>query len=284
MKLNVPNVCVFHANCIDGSISAYLVWSKFRGHDIKFIPASYSEEPNISEFEAKDVMLVDFSYKNATLDAIAAVAKSVVIIDHHESFKREIQARTNDFKNLTIIYDEKECGSTLVYKTLYADGVPPHILKYVRDRDLWLKEFEETDAVHSYLTSLPEDFETFDEVFSYEFEDILIGGEAILRQRQMDIAKILDTAITIKIKGHAVPTLFVPKCFVSEALNQLAVGQPFAANFRIEKGSLVADLRSVRAGIEVNLIAEKFGGGGHKNAAGFTLPLHALYSLHDHLL
>ena len=58
----------------------------------------------------------------------------------------------------------------------------------------------------------------------------------------------------------------------------MAESEPFAACYLDTADSRVFSLRSRReGGVDVAKIAESYGGGGHRNAAGFRVP-------RDHLL
>ncbi len=57
----------------------------------------------------------------------------------------------------------------------------------------------------------------------------------------------------------------------SEVAGELSEGHPFAAVYVETSTDIIWSLRS-RGDFDVSEIAKKFGGGGHKNAAGFTVP------------
>jgi oligoribonuclease NrnB/cAMP/cGMP phosphodiesterase (DHH superfamily) len=56
-------------------------------------------------------------------------------------------------------------------------------------------------------------------------------------------------------------------------------GEPFAACYWDTPGWRVFSLRSEDGAQDVSEVAAKFGGGGHKHAAGFKLPLDELHRL-----
>ena len=51
----------------------------------------------------------------------------------------------------------------------------------------------------------------------------------------------------------------------------MAEGEPFAACYWDTPEGRVFSLRSSSDGVDVSEIAKQFGGGGHKNAAGFKI-------------
>lgn len=58
----------------------------------------------------------------------------------------------------------------------------------------------------------------------------------------------------------------------SDAGNILCKGEAFAALWYSAKDGTHHSLRSDENGVDVSKIAEQYGGGGHKHAAGFVLP------------
>ena len=53
----------------------------------------------------------------------------------------------------------------------------------------------------------------------------------------------------------------------------MAQGQPFAVCYWDTLQGRVFSLRSTDDGMDVSEIAKQYGGGGHRNAAGFTVSL-----------
>ena len=77
-------------------------------------------------------------------------------------------------------------------------------------------------------------------------------------------------AFTVDIGGYRVPVVNAPYIFASELAGALAEGHPFAATYYFNGKEEVWSLRSRgESGIDVSEIAQQYGGGGHKNAAGF---------------
>ena len=64
-----------------------------------------------------------------------------------------------------------------------------------------------------------------------------------------------------------------PGAIASDLLGLLAKGCPFAAGYQDVGTKRNWSLRSTDEGVDVSKIAEKLGGGGHRNAAGFSITL-----------
>ena len=74
------------------------------------------------------------------------------------------------------------------------------------------------------------------------------------------------------ISGHLVPIANLPYIYTSEAGHIMSKGRPFAACYYDTPDGRVYSLRSSDEGEDVSAIAEVYGGGGHRNAAGFKVP------------
>ena len=81
------------------------------------------------------------------------------------------------------------------------------------------------------------------------------------------------------IGGQLVPVANLPYTLTSDAGHLMCVEPhegslaPFAACYWDPPDGRVFSLRSAEGGYDVSEIAKAYGGGGHKNAAGFTMPI-----------
>ena len=97
-------------------------------------------------------------------------------------------------------------------------------------------------------------------------------GEAIERKHFKDIRELLGvTTRDMVIGGHLVPVANLPYTMSSDAGHELAKGRPFAACYWDTPKGRVFSLRSTDDGADVSEVAKQYGGGGHRNASGFTV-------------
>ncbi|RQW78158.1 MAG: phosphoesterase, partial [Geobacter sp.] len=98
-------------------------------------------------------------------------------------------------------------------------------------------------------------------------------GEIINRYRRRIIDMHRNKAVLGSIDGYQVPVVNCYEEIASDILAELAVGHPFAGSYQ-DHGTLRKwSLRSSATGADVAAIAERFGGGGHRHAAGFITHL-----------
>lgn len=101
-------------------------------------------------------------------------------------------------------------------------------------------------------------------------KNIIAQGNAILRALDKHVDGQLKNASRIKLGGHVVPCINTTYA-VSELVGTLAESAHFAVGwFQRQDGRFVYSLRS-RGDFDVSDVAKAFGGGGHRNAAGFTV-------------
>lgn len=258
-------ICIYHKNCADGFGAAWVVNQKYQNTDrIEFIPAHYGDNP--PDVKGQDVIIVDFSYPYEILEQMEMDAKSILVIDHHKTAKQHLE-------NMNYaIFDMNKCGAILTWQHFFRDKAPPLLLLYIQDGDLWNWELPQSREVSAALRSYPFDFEVWDEFMEDNgVQSLMVEGKAILRyqQQQVDAALSHDYEL-VEIGGYQVPCLNSTH-LISEIGNELCKEHPFAACYFDTVDKRVFSLRSINEGMDVSEIAKQYGGGGHRNAAGFTV-------------
>lgn len=258
-------IVIYHANCIDGFTAAYVAWCEYGG-DAVYVPAQYGEPP--PEVVGKDVLVVDFSYPRTTLEKMAAEAKSIRVLDHHKTAEADLSGLP------FCTFDMLRSGAGLAWDELHG-GERPALVDYVEDRDLWNWKLPDSREVSAWLSSFKPDFHVWETLAGVLQNDrpVAVGqGTAILRALNGYVDSLSQKYAVHPIGGHAVPVINTTHA-ISELVGQLAslTGVPFAAGwFQRHDGKFVYSLRS-RGDFDVSEVAKRFGGGGHKNAAGFTV-------------
>jgi uncharacterized protein len=150
---------------------------------------------------------------------------------------------------------------------------PPRLLEHIQDRDLWKFELDGTRQIQAALFSYEYEFELWDRLMELPTDNLLDDGAAIERKHFKDIKEFIAKAgRRMIIAGHDIPALNAPYFYSSDAGHIMSEGEKFAACYWDEADKRVFSLRSASEGIDVSKIAQAFGGGGHKNAAGFSVP------------
>jgi oligoribonuclease NrnB/cAMP/cGMP phosphodiesterase (DHH superfamily) len=265
---HIPKLCIYHGDCLDGFTAAWVV---DKAHDsIEFHAGKYGEVP--PDCSGMDVILVDFSYPRDVMVKIANEANSVLVIDHHKTAQANL---VNLPGNVTLVFDMEKSGARLTFEFFFPLEPVPDLVAYVEDRDLWRFNLEGTEAFNTMLATVPHTFKDWSGVADMSPEDaakFLIAGALIRDAHLLSVNRLIDSGANIEtFEGYEVPFLNAPYFYASDAGSILAKGHPFAVTFYISDGYANFSLRSSDEGEDVSKIAEKFGGGGHRNAAGFRI-------------
>lgn len=273
LRLMSRPLILYHAQCADGFAAAWGAWRHF-GDNADYLPVQYGQElPDVTE---RNVFILDFSYKRPVLLRMLVSANNIVIIDHHKTAEEELfsfQAR-----GLFIRFDSSKSGGRLTWEHFHRDGPAPWLVAYTEDRDLWRWSLPNSREINAALASYPRDFQTWEQLAGADagcksWGSLIEQGTAILRYQQQQIEAVCAHARQADIAGHKVLAANTP-IMQSEVAGKLAEGRAFGvAYFDRGDGKRVYSLRSCNGGLDVSEIAKLFGGGGHRNAAGFEREL-----------
>lgn len=277
-----PDVCIYHANCTDGFGAAYAVWKRF-GDEVIYLPAQYGDP--LPEVAGKHVVIVDFSYKRPTLEALARDAHSILILDHHKTAQEDLAGFPvppgwEDWwlncRGIGALFDMGRSGARITWDYFHPGTPLPNLLWHIEDRDLWRFSHTDTRAIVEAVRSYDADFYGWANIIRWSEADrgarLAAEGNAIVRRQQLDIAALLGGRRTMRLGGHEVPVANVPGFLASDAGHAMNEGVLFSATYFDAADKRVFSLRS-RGDFDVSAIAKQYGGGGHKNAAGFQRPL-----------
>lgn len=168
----------------------------------------------------------------------------------------------------------ERAGSRIAWDYYFPKEAPPPVLLHVEDRDLWRFALPKTREIQANIFSYPYEFAIWDRLMAADPAVLAVEGEAIERKHFKDVAELVKVCQrTLHIGGHDVPAASLPYTLTSDAGHLMAQGQPFAVCYWDTPRGRVFSLRSTDAGLDVSEIAKHYGGGGHRNAAGFTVPL-----------
>lgn len=280
---------IYHAGCFDGFCAAWLFHRAFP--DAEFHAAHYGTEP--PDVTGRRVFIVDFSYKRPVMRQILSRAHAVTVLDHHRTAEAELAGIVDEFvqrpdlianppgSELPVItFDMTKSGGRLTWEYLNARRLIPFyencpwLVDYTEDRDLWWWQLDWSREINAWLRSHPLDFKLWDEFALVgpgcgAWDMRVDAGSAILRAERQVIDSHVKHAREIDLAGHKVLAVNATVLF-SEIAGELAAGRPFGAcYFDRFDGLRQWSLRSREGGIDVSEVAKSFGGGGHKQAAGF---------------
>lgn len=263
---------IHHGGCFDGVAGAWVIRKMLREDFVKddsvtYHPAHYGEAPPL-EIDGSGVIIVDFSYPRPVMENIIRRAHHVSVIDHHKT----AEAALKDLQGADVNFDMNKSGAGLAWDLLMK-GPRPLAIDYVEDRDLWKFRFDGTKPFIAALASMDLTMDNFEKGVE-DPERFVQKGRLILDYIATFGKKACEHVVVRDIAGWSVPVINVPYMNSSDHLDMLqdaVPGYKFYAYFFLTKhGTWQFGLRS-RGEFDVSEVAKRFGGGGHKNAAGFTV-------------
>jgi len=269
----MPTECVVihHRNCFDGVAAAWVVDQYLKrvypgSIDVTYVPADYGDTP--PDVKGKRVFIVDFSYPRPILEQMLLEADSLLVLDHHKTSAEAL----NGFAHA--VFDMDRSGVGIAWDWFNA-GVPrPWLVNCIEDRDIhWPHKLPLTKEQMAFIATVPMKVELYQELSCHHPEEIKARGEHILKYITNYGHKAIEHAVMREIGGYAFWVINVSYQNCSDHLDlMMGVKQVDAAAyfFLHGNGKWQFGLRS-RGDFDVSEVAKKYGGGGHKNASGFTV-------------
>jgi oligoribonuclease NrnB/cAMP/cGMP phosphodiesterase (DHH superfamily) len=289
-------LCIYHGNCADGFTAAWVV-RKALGSDVEFHPGVYQQQP--PDVTGRDVLMVDFSYKRPVIEEMRTAAKSILILDHHKTAESDLAGIQAPFgptwqRHLENVYQDTcegvdgtpyalfdigRSGAQITWDFFNPGKPRPLLVDYTGDRDLWKFDLPLSREVNAYVFANEYTFRNWDYLHAQirdhmDVQRIAEWGGAIEKKHHKDVAELIGvTKRRMVIGGIEVPVANLPYTLTSDAGHLMAQGEAFAACYWDTPEGRVFSLRSTDAGTDVSEVAKQYGGGGHRNASGFKMPI-----------
>lgn len=273
---------VLYHNDFDGYASAAIVakyhnelGTSFNKND--FIKVNYNKPINLENIWPNElVYIVDYSLKPEEWEMIQKNTSNLVWIDHHVSAIRKYNVLD---RKLIGIRRDGTAACELTWEFFYPNKQIPYSIQLLGDYDVWKYKYgDET----TYFQNGLKVYDThpcsiiWDKLFTDELTSKIIHNDGITITSY--IKKEYETIVKsyyfeVKFEGlnalvcnshERRSTLF--DSIYDEANHDIMIA------FNFDGDNWVFSLYTTKANINCSIIATKYGGGGHKNAAGFTLP------------
>lgn len=306
-------ICIYHGNCTDGFAAAWAVWKRFpdaefypgiygnpppkvKGKHVIFADFLYKPEVlKIMSEEAESILILD--HHKTARDALISQScpRTPVIITDWKTFSwdKHLQNVSQDKlkdSSTAVIYaffDMDRSGSRIAWEFFHPNQPTPRLILHVEDIDLWRFNLDNTREINACLSSYDDTFANLDYlVRECQTEDgrkkLVDEGKTLQRKHIKDMTRILAlTKRPMWIGGYYIWVANLPDHMASDGCNIMAQIPPpnkdiktpkFAASYYDKPNGRAFSLRSIGE-FDVSEIAKKYGGGGHKNSAGFIMPI-----------
>jgi len=296
----------YHADCIDGFTSAVICYEalKDKGYKVTTLPMHYSPASDkvlLDTLTAQgnrtfdSLYIVDFSLSPDMLYKINChVYTEVTILDHHktafEKYMPEDYVVTTSswaqtrMHGADIILDNSKSGAGMCWSYFHGTGgTIPRLVAYVQDYDIWqFKLGEPTKWVNKYLLTQDREITHWLNLLHGMDEPaylavILENGRQLQEVHDQKVMDLSGNSAAVTLLGHDGLFQECTRDLTSDLGHALAtISGTFGLMFEwpddAEDSGVTFSLRS-NGDFDVSAMAKQFGGGGHKNAAGFTVPL-----------
>lgn len=246
--------------------------------------------------------IVDFSFPLGILRQLGKVFQYVTVIDHHKTFQDELEAAdlptqgceganavvtkfygTGD--NVRVRFCMQESGALMTWRFFYPNQSVPDFIRYTSDRDLFTfvdpktrpfasgmgrhrgKSWMELEEVYSEPEKVIRDGELLEEMSAKRI-DAVLSKDA----KKIQVVLYRDDSSQVFTVGAYNATPDITSDLLAKYVN--TPGNPqIGMTYMVGSDNLVyCSLRSHKD-VDCSVIAKTFGGGGHAQACGFTLPL-----------
>ena len=309
---------IYHKDCLDGFMSYYLVTqfieyqSYITGEEITHtgFPMHYGDEIPEEVLSSDELYIVDFSFPPNIMETLESIPR-ILMFDHHEStaesfggygfYNRNYMTKlpNTDLEHISLvprnsrgiyIFEKEHSGCGLILKYLFDrnESLLAHreleVVSAIEDRDLWKFTYRDTKAICMVMSEIPKSIIYWKELLR---NDSFIDFSAKINEANTKIE--FSDNLTSSIAKKAIKILFQEKLipivntgiYISEVGNFLASIDNISMSFFIltETQEVVVSMRSISEEFDISVMCEKMGGGGHKCAAGFKIPLSMLPDL-----
>lgn len=272
-------VCFYHAGCPDGFGAAWAV-RKAWGADAEYRARGHDDALQPDAFAGCEVAFTDIALANGLLRALAAKAARVIVLDHHVSALERFRSDPDlaydlETRGHIVHFDLAHSGAVLAWRHFHPHTQLPPLLAYVEDQDLWRWQLPDSDAVNAAIGSWPRRFEVWDRLGSEPIERLVAEGRPIVRSQRSDVERALQNVHPVRVgelRLEAVNALFQRSSIGHELAKRRGFGTPCGLVYRVIGRRVECSLYSI-GDFDVAKTAVGFGGGGHKNAAGFTVSI-----------
>lgn len=275
-------ILIYHHDDNDGSCAAAVAANYYDRSEftIKFVAINYGKESWTEEEinEAEKVWLVDFS-SDRMEEFVKACGPKMIWIDHHRTAMEKFPELWGS-SSIQGIRSLEKAACILTWEYTHPENVsPPLAVAYIGDKDMWTFEYPETRAFSagfSLMVKTPDD-PVWDVLLGSEYEEtvnkMISIGELLLEAQKYKLQKAFDRGVDFTF--HSWRARLVNTTGNISELGEFIYRKPeydIAVMWQAVEDMVVFSLRSDSGNPDspdCAEIAQQYGGGGHKNAAGF---------------
>lgn len=257
----------------DGVCSAAIAYRKFN-KEAKLSAINYHTFFPFSDVSSnEEVWILDYSVSDEDMNQLMNLTRNVGWIDHHKTSMQ----RYLDVPGIRNI--DKACCE-LVWEFFNPGAPMSWAIKYIGDRDTW--KWQYTDATRHFYNGLQMETDSmnpsasvWDILLASDKDDKLLDsmmqrGMAVEKYKLMLNQQLVETwAYEVEFEGYECMALNSSNTLDRLSNKLTEKGHQIAILYTFDGNKYTVSLYTVDPTIDVEVIAKKYGGGGHHNASGF---------------
>jgi hypothetical protein len=304
-------LCLYHYPCPDGIFAALAAATYHRaaGLPLEMVPNTTFRPATVEGLgltRQDCVYLLDFAGPPGFARELARAAGRCVVLDHHKTSAEDLAgpaAAAAAPPSLEVHFDMARSGATIALDYFRPAGLAPPqraLFAYIEDSDLWRWALPGSKAFFAGFTALGLDLDArrnpaiFDQLLALTPEAVIAAGEPELARQAAAIAAALGVAHEVALGGaagagrgwgralavHVGADGAAMRSQLGNALAEEAGRRGLRAVAAVayeeagipEAGAIKVSLRSKGEGEDTTVVAQAYGGGGHRNASSFLIP------------
>jgi oligoribonuclease NrnB/cAMP/cGMP phosphodiesterase (DHH superfamily) len=266
-------ICLHH-NDADGRASAAIV-RRALGRDVLLVEIDFGEPVPWEKIDrAQRVIMVDFSLPPDDMQRLAD-STELIWVDHHISALEAMAGIADDWPGLR---DISEAGCVLTWKYFFPGLPVPRAIILIGDRDIWRWAEAETGSFDEGLhqrDTRPENDDLWQPLLEDDhqlLQELIQEGEILRRARLLDVRRyVRKYGFELSFEGYR--TLAVNARSSGEMgayIRQQGYQVAYCYMDVWQNDRLMTTVTLYSEQVDVSKLAQKFGGGGHRGAAGFS--------------
>jgi len=268
--------CFYHKSDLDGHCSGAII--KLQYPECEMVGVDYSDDImdfNLDFEPGEDIYVVDFRFDMGTMETLSDDYR-LHWIDHHKTFIEEAHAAgfIASGGQLLVI---GQAACELVWEYLFPKEKAPVPVWLLGRYDVWDHEDERVMpfqwGMRNFPNTLPDNIKLWADVIRSPdyFCEIMLTGRTLLEyQKNQDAKYAKGMSYEMEFEGYR--AIVMNKAYAnSKAFD--AVYDPEKHDimilFGVKPGKCKYSIFCDKPEIDVSEIAKRYGGGGHRGAAGF---------------
>lgn len=263
--------CFYHKSDLDGHCSGALIKKVYP--ECEMIGVDYNDTLDIDSIDSEEyVYVVDFSFSLEEMSALNDKA-NLCWIDHHKSAIEKLK----ELEGVEGLREIGQAGCELTWNWMYPEEVMPEAVYLLGRYDVWdhngLTTLPFQYGMRQFADTLPES-PIWHELLSHNGEvvaEIANRGTTILKYQSKQDA-VFAKGMSYEAEFEGLRAIVINKAYSNSKVFDTVYDperHDIMVMYGVKPGEWKYSLYSDKDEVDVSQIAQKYGGGGHKGAAGF---------------